>query len=703
MSMAEVALPVLRPDLEFLAGPDDADGAPTYLIHDPLRATFDKATWWQMEILRALRRPVTLAALRAHLARTTTIPLGADEICRFGQDLGCRGLTRSPGTRSPADLEADAAGPHPLVWLLHHYLYFRVPLLRPDRLLEGLRPLARGVRHPVVRLVLMAVGLLGVLLLAQRWQAYLVTFPRFFSWEGALSWTLALAALKSLHEFAHGCAAKTAGCRVPTMGVAFMVFCPVPYADVTDTWRLSRRERLRVSLAGVRFELAVAGIALCGWALTPAGILNSLCFLLSSSTMVSSLLVNLNPAMRFDGYYILMDLWGIDNLQPRAFAVMRWWYRRVFLGVESLPPEAGCGRGRVAGMVIYSLYTWTYRFFLYLGIAIFVYHAFFKALGILLFLVEAGFFLVRPVVMEVRSLMRMKGDLSWNRRSLVAALVVAGLCLWALLPLPRRHTLPALTIAGRQQVLQASHAGRIRAIHAGRGALVAEGQVLLELGQPEVEAECAVVEAEIRRVQDEIRQVSGSAGARSLLPEKQEDLARLAARRQSLRQQLAEGQVVSAMPGTITAWDETLRVGMDLSRQAELGTIADLSDLRVRAYVPESLVQALHPGDLAVFLSRARGETRTGRISRISPVRSVWLEDRALASVAGGALAVHVDASHRLVLVDGCYEIEVVFEEERSDGVVGEVGGVLIWTQPRSFVADLVRHALHALVQESGF
>ena len=53
------ALPVLRPDIEFLLGPDASDGSPTYIMHDPLSGIFEKATWVQGEVLQRLRAPLT--------------------------------------------------------------------------------------------------------------------------------------------------------------------------------------------------------------------------------------------------------------------------------------------------------------------------------------------------------------------------------------------------------------------------------------------------------------------------------------------------------------------------------------------------------------------------------------------------------------------------------------------------------------------
>ena len=117
-----------------------------------------------------------------------------------------------------------------------------------------------------------------------------------------------LIGVKILHELGHGFTAKRYGCRVPTMGVAFLVMWPVAYTDTNEVWRLtSRRQRLHVAAAGIVTELAIALWATLLWVLLPDGPVRMGAFLLSSSTWISTLLVNASPFMRFDGYFLLAD------------------------------------------------------------------------------------------------------------------------------------------------------------------------------------------------------------------------------------------------------------------------------------------------------------------------------------------------------------------------------------------------------------
>src|SRR5262249_7464436 len=147
------------------------------------------------------------------------------------------------------------------------------------------------------------------------------------------------------------------------------------YTETTGSWALSsRRARFQIGMAGIFAELCLAGFFLLLWHLSPAGsLLQALSFLVVSISLIGSLLINLNPFMRFDGYYLLSDAMEFDNLQSRSCNFARHALRKFLFGWNDPPPEnlpshdqkflIGFGFGLI-----------TYRFFLFMGIAILVYH-----------------------------------------------------------------------------------------------------------------------------------------------------------------------------------------------------------------------------------------------------------------------------------------------------------------------------------------
>ena len=157
-----------------------------------------------------------------------------------------------------------------------------------------------------------------------------------FTFEGALVSVAAVILVKSLHEMGHGYMAYRYGCHVPTMGLAFMTFVPMLYTDITDAWKLSsRRERLMIDSAGIQVEIVLGMLCLFLWSFLPDGALRSAVFVTATVSWVMSLMINLSPLMRFDGYFIFSDLAG--NAQSARtnlcafqipFATVPVWHRR---------------------------------------------------------------------------------------------------------------------------------------------------------------------------------------------------------------------------------------------------------------------------------------------------------------------------------------------------------------------------------------
>jgi putative peptide zinc metalloprotease protein len=89
------------------------------------------------------------------------------------------------------------------------------------------------------------VGLVGAY---QQWEIFRGTLIDTFSFNGLLRYGVALISIKLIHELGHALLAKKHGCRVPTMGLAFLVMWPVAYTDVTESWKLnSHQKRLQIA------------------------------------------------------------------------------------------------------------------------------------------------------------------------------------------------------------------------------------------------------------------------------------------------------------------------------------------------------------------------------------------------------------------------------------------------------------------------
>lgn len=699
-----IMLPALRPDVEFHRGPDESDGSPTYTLHDPLGGTFEKLTWVQAEILRRLRVPLSVDEMVGRLAASTTIRVSGEEVIELAADASRKGLTMDARICDRATWEAKRrrAGAGGVSALFRGLVFVRIPLIHPDRFLSDTIGLARHLAGPAALSLYACLGLLGAVLLAQRFDAYVATFPYFFNLRGVICFALAIAAVKVIHEFSHAYVAKAFGNRVPTMGVVLILLFPVAYADVTDSWRMrSRRKRLLISLAGVLAELIIAGLALFVWALSPAGVVRSVSFVVSSGTLLSTLLVNLNPAMRFDGYYVLGDLLGIDNLQTRSFALARWALRRHLLGMPLAPPECGMSTRGLALMVAYALAAWAYRLVLYGGIALMLYQRFTRLVGGALLVVALYSFLVRPVMMELWSILTMRKLIRWNRCLFLACGACGSLLLWAALPLPRWKAVPATTVAASSQVIYAPGDGMIRDLAVGLQSRVKPAQVLFSVESRELEAEAELAWLEIERVRIELGIIRNDEQQRALLGEKLEELARAEARLDAVMTAIGRNEFVAEVDGAVLEWDDSVRAGMPVGTQRVLGRIVGTQDVEVICYVPHDLVQEVAVGTPVFFCSDAQPGRVGGEVRFVEPLRTNVLEYAGLAAVAGGEIAVVPDAQGRLQVIDSCYRVEVILHDPPTTLRLGQTGSVWLRTAPRSRLAELARYGYGVLVRES--
>ena len=396
-------VPHLREELSIHSAPRNAFGSPGWTLYDPIANAYYRIGWAEYEMLSRWSPDQSFLDVAQKTSLETTLDVSPELVVKFANFLHHAGLIKRiskpavpQGTIRPDSLKGRMAK------IFKSYFYLRIPLIRPDAFLDRITPHLGFLFSRHLLKIAIVLAFVAMLLVARRWDEYITTFSYFFNFTGAIYGFLALIFIKIVHESGHAITAKYYGCRVPTMGIAFLFLFPVPYTDTSDAWKLSRRkQRLMIDGAGVMSELLLAVLATYLWIILPDGPLRSVSFLLSSTTWIVSLGLNLNPFLKFDGYYLLSDALDVPNMQEQCFALGRWRLRRWLLGVEDKPPVT-FPRGKHNGLITLAYATWAYRFFMFLGIALLVYVFFFKLLGILLFAMNIIWLIIRPVIKELR-------------------------------------------------------------------------------------------------------------------------------------------------------------------------------------------------------------------------------------------------------------------------------------------------------------
>lgn len=694
--------PRLRQTLDIHPAEPDEDGAPAWLLHDRMANAYFRIGAEEVDLLSLVDgRPAAAVAEAAwNRFRRRVTPSDVEALFEF---LRANNLVEADSAQRQRYHGRLAAKPSIFKRLLRGYISFRVPLLYPDRFLTAALPWVRWLGSPWTHAVLALLAIAGLYLVSRQFEAFLATAVGFFSLEGLAAYALTIVAVKICHEFGHAFVAKAKGLRVPTMGVAFIVFWPVAYTDTTDAWRLTRRrDRLQVGAGGISVELGIAAVSLFLWNLVGDGPARSLLFLLGTTSWVLSLLVNLNPLMRFDGYFLFSDLIGVANLEQKAHASGKYYLRRFLFGWDRpLSPD----RPRL-GYAAFGFAIWLYRLMLFLGIALAVYHLFFKALGIVLFAVELIYFIAAPIWREMRAWGRERARLRPNFALFrTLCLLGLGICLFAL-PWRASVAVPAM-LSNHVATIYAPEASRIVELLARPGMAVSEGQPLMVLEAPQLKHDLAQA---IRR-HDELILERASLGIDALRRERtQVIVAGLAAERrriEGLRQRIARLVVRAPMAGTVTDMPDDLQADIWLAEGEELLAVIDHArPPYIQAYVPEVDVARLRPGGRTNFYAEAlNGPQRTAIVTEIAPTAAREMPE-ILASSHGGPISVVRDETTMTPRpMQGLYKIvaEAGADEDAAPPPQRvERGTLTIEAEPQSLGQGMIRRLLALLRQESG-
>ena len=319
---------------------------------------------------------------------------------------------------------------------------------------------------------------------------------------------------KTIHEFGHAFLCRALGGEVHRIGVMFMIFNPMPFVDATSSWAFrSRWHRILVASGGMIFELAFAALVAWVWASTGPGTLHRFAYNAMVIASVSTLLFNLNPLIRFDGYY-LSDLLEMPNLASRSLQEIRYAWERWICGAHRPVSVAHSLRER-AWLIAYGIGSAIYRVVLSITIVLYIGDRFFE-LGLLL----AVFFLFATTILPVVKFLRyLAGSPTLSRcrprawacgMGLVAA--IAGFL--GLAPMPERFRVPGVVEAENFAGVYAAADGFVEQVLARSSARVAESAELVRLRNPELEialSEAAAKRRELLALREEALNRSPSA------------------------------------------------------------------------------------------------------------------------------------------------------------------------------------------------
>lgn len=285
-------------------------------------------------------------------------------------DLDAIGLLEDPYRKNLLLLERAKARRPRLMDFFHNMLNWQVGIWDPDPFLNRTVDRVRWLFHPALALAVTA-GLL--------WSLWLVFVNRHrVSFDpthllgigdggsavgGILVLLVILTVVGAVHEFGHAYACKHFGGPVHRMGFMLMYFGPCFFVDVSHSMLFENRwNRIWVAMGGIYFESFITIVAAVLWAVTPPELyLNDLSYRVMMMGLIMGVLLNLNPLLKFDGYYVLSDLLQISQLREQALPYVRKLVTRPFRR-NAAPEERVVGTRRRRAYLIYGLLTFAYSY-----------------------------------------------------------------------------------------------------------------------------------------------------------------------------------------------------------------------------------------------------------------------------------------------------------------------------------------------------
>ncbi len=366
----------------------------------------------------------------------------------------------------------------------------------PEKILNGLLPWFGWVFTVPALIFFAGLFLAASLLLASQYEtvyAKLPTFQQFFAADRWVILAATMAIVKVIHEFGHGLSCKKFGGECHEIGFMLLVFTPCLYCNVSDSWMLPNKwKRVWIGAGGIYVELILASIAAFVWFSTESGTtINDLCLNMMFLNVVSTVLVNGNPLLRFDGYYILMDYLEIPNLRQKATEVLKRWFQKTCLGLELQDDPFLPQRNRLF-FGLFTIASVIYRWVVVFSIVWFVMQVLepygLQALGRILAVAGFSGLIAQPVIQTFKFI-RTPGRLSKvKRKPLLITLAITGAVLAAVAYIPYpRHIDAAFEIRpSRAGAVYAGTQGRIAETRPV-GTLVSVGDTIAKLQNEELE------------------------------------------------------------------------------------------------------------------------------------------------------------------------------------------------------------------------
>jgi putative peptide zinc metalloprotease protein len=429
------------------------------------------------------------------------------------------------------------------------------------------------------------------------------------------------------HESGHAVTCKHFGGHVHNMGFLLIYLSPAFFVDLSEVYVYGTKwPRVAAIFAGIWVELMFCAVATVVWWGTPVGSpVHDFTYKIMLITGIAVVLMNLNPLIKLDGYYLLGELTGIPSIKENSTEYLSTWVKR---NIFRLPVDVPYfSARRRAFFAVYAVLSGMYSYVLLFAIVRLSYNVFGRLSPQWAF-VPAVLLALTIFRGRLRALGRFMKDFYLDKAELIRrwlggrrGLAAAVLALLAILvPFWPENVSGRFFLESQQSaVIRAPVAGQVKEVLTNEGMLVAAGTPILRLENLPLQQEASKAQAEVTAADAYLRQAQSSyAGLGTALAERTAGLERY----RSLAAQVGALQISSPISGTLVTPELKNLEGSFVSEGTELAEIDDFRALRARIFVPEFQIHKIFPEAACSLKLESLFWPLTGKVSSIAPASS---------------------------------------------------------------------------------
>jgi putative peptide zinc metalloprotease protein len=520
-------------------------------------------------------------------------------------------------------------------WTFEYMTIFKFD---PNELLNRLIPHIRWIWSKGFFIAsITAIGLMiviNILRWGEFWQGTvdLYAFSRKSLWDVIVFILLFIVSL-GIHELGHALTLKNFGGECHEAGFMLFYGSPAFYVDSGDGYLMTNRShRLWFYFSGVYGELLLCALGSYIWFLTlPGTTIHHLAFLVFIFSGLSGFLMNMNPLVRLDGYFLLSEFLQIQNLREESFNFVKRWFKRNIFRLQADEPPEQSGRKRrifrIYGMIallytctlytlivtwIKNIYFGLFDWFAYVLLPITVLYMFRKKL-------REAFHFLRVVWLDKKEVLMSKMT---KLRTALAIVIV-------LLLLPVTHmkiSSPVVVEPVERTEIRSQTDGFVEQILVRENQSVKAGQLVGKLKNSELSEKAQRIQSRLDQLDREMSTVA-SAGDTYEYETKSRSKQQILQEKAEVENQLQKLYLKAPIRGTVVTPLIQEKNGMFLPKGDLFCVVSNLEKAKTKIPVSEYDIDDVKIGQrVLIRLDAYPSETFEGQVQKISPAVSEQIE-----------------------------------------------------------------------------